>query len=689
VKRTAAALLAVLAGCSSPSSGAAPDPSLLQPVHEAVFDVYLPADSLPLDEVTKQAASLVCRQSWEQFQRDPGMRTLLWTLEHRTGEPAFSARPREARAALLLGLHHSESNDQRRLAQQLRVTYLSTIYGAPLGPALAGIRVPPVEHPALEDYLRSKTPVFPVGRVIYDPDRHELRPREGTFDYAIVGSGPAGSALAFQLRAKGKSVILLEAGPFVLPGALETRAVPRLMESSGRRTSSDGGLFVRTGRTVGGGTAVNVDLAFAPTLPLIRARIEEWRAQGRIGKDDFTPDEVDRAYAWVKEKIGTRVVPEGEINENNRILWDGAAGLGLHPKLYDLNTFAPGSAPSPVTDKRSSVSGLLLEAMQNETNPLALVPDATVRRVRIDERGAHGVEFIPEPAWKGPGVIADPLKLALPPFQPVRVEAKRIVLCAGALGSPVLLLRSGLKNPNIGRGVVAHPSMPVIGRFDRPINVLEGTPASVYVDDYGPDRGLIFESMSEEPQYGAIMIPGSGAEVFEAVTAFSRLGGFGVMLLDPPRDENRVRLTQEGEPEIVYSLGEADRRRLAFGVAEAVRILFQAGAKRVWVPTQQTFTTPSGAPLGRSFFVDASEAELIEQQMAFRPNQCMISSSHLQATNKMSATPETGVVSPGFRVWGTENLFVVDSSVFPTSIGANPMQSLYALGTIAADRLEP
>lgn len=676
----AVSLLLLLAGCSTaPEAGDAD----LRRVHEALFDVYFPVDALPLNDALKRGAAAVRDEAWDQFSRSPALLGLLRAV----GDPAFLALPTERREARLRALHQSSDNERRRLAQQLRITYLAAIYGSPLGPALAGVRVPPVEHPDLDAYVRANTPAFPFGRVVYDPKRDLLRPAEGRFDYIVVGSGPAGSALAWQLRAKGKSVLLLEAGPFILPGALDTRVVPDLLVDGGRRTSVDGGVFFRSGRAVGGGSTVNVDLAFAPTLPLIARRIEEWRAEGRIGKGDFAPADVARAYAWVTKKLGTRPVPETEINENNRILWDGAKALGLQPKRYDLNTHAPGAAPSPVSDKRSAVDALLLEAMLDRRNPLALVPDVRVQRVLIGDRGATGVEFTSVPGRLLPGALHDPLRLAMPTYKTVRAEAGRVVLCAGALGSPALLLRSGLTNPRIGAGIVAHPSLPVIGRFDRPINVLEGTPASVYVDD--PERGILLESMSEEPKYGAMMIPGGAAEVFEAVSAFPRLGGFGVLLIDTPRDENRVRLSETGDVEIVYTLGDADKRRFASGVAAAVRILFQAGAKQVWVPTQQEFTTSTGAPLGRSFLADASEADLVERQLSLLPNQAMISSAHVQGTNKIGSSAATGVVSPGFEVWGTPNLYIVDSSVFPTSIGANPMQSLYTLGVLAAERLEP
>jgi choline dehydrogenase-like flavoprotein len=53
----------------------------------------------------------------------------------------------------------------------------------------------------------------------------------------------------------------------------------------------------------------------------------------------------------------------------------------------------------------------------------------------------------------------------------------------------------------------------------------------------------------------------------------------------------------------------------------------------------------------------------------------------------MGAAAATSVVGRDFHVWGTQNLYIVDGSVFPTSIGANPMQSIYTFAKIFADRM--
>ena len=122
----------------------------------------------------------------------------------------------------------------------------------------------------------------------------------GPIDYLIVGSGPAGSVLAHELRRGGKNVLLVERGSFVVPGSMES---PRLDDLIDTRTSDDGAIRISNGMAVGGGSQVNVDLCFAPTTPAIQAKINGWRQDGRIGPKDFTKDQVALAYEWVKVQL--------------------------------------------------------------------------------------------------------------------------------------------------------------------------------------------------------------------------------------------------------------------------------------------------------------------------------------------------------------------------------------------------
>jgi choline dehydrogenase-like flavoprotein len=229
--------------------------------------------------------------------------------------------------------------------------------------------------------------------------------------------------------------------------------------------------------------------------------------------------------------------------------------------------------------------------------------------------------------------------------------------------------------------------MPVLGKFDHVIDALKGTQASVYVDDHLVDRGYALESMSAPPEYAAVMSPGSAAHMFQMVRSFRELAGFGVMLIDTPAPQNRLLLDENGEPRIDYALSDADKARFRLGVAEAIRIMFKAGAKEVYLPTtEDVLSHPHEAQFEATVLTDIAEADLAAKNLGFFPNQTILTSAHMQATDKMGSDPANSVVGRDFHVWGTQSLYIVDGSIFPTSIGANPMQSIYTFAKIFADR---
>ncbi|HEX4809295.1 MAG TPA: GMC family oxidoreductase [Bryobacteraceae bacterium] len=661
----------------------------LRSTHDALFGAFIPLEELHQTPEAEKMFLAARDGIWNAASSAPGFEQLVspfidlqgfgnmchmadYLKETRTN--AFSALNPIQRRHVLFLLQSCSENGPRRLAMNVRNFYVVKTYEAVQEP-LTGVKLNLYAPP---DYAAQHLPKLAPTRLAYDRQRKQLFSKDREIDYLIVGSGPAGSVLAHELRRGNKRVLLVERGAFVVPGSMETRLIDDLIDT---RTSSDGAIRIRNGMAVGGGSQVNVDLCFAPTLPSIQAKIESWREEGRIGPQDFTKDELAEAYAWVKNSIGTRVLSESEINLNNRALWDGAKLAGLHPKLYDLNTYPPGQSPYPVTDKRSAESELVLGALADPINPLSLLPDAGVRRVLFEENKAVGVEVRMRAPVAKVGVIADPNQLAIPAGETFTIRARNVILSAGALGSPTILLRSGVHNDQIGRGVILHPSMPIMGLFDRNIDVLSGTEASVFVDDKLISEGYALESMADQPLYAALMSPGSAMQAFEMVKEYRRLAGFGVMLVDTPSPENRLTLDADGEPVITYTLSEADKARFRRGVAEAVRIMFLAGAKQVMLPTTENLLSEvPETELKPLVLTDAKQADAVEKRLQFVPNRTIVTSAHMQGTNKIG-----DVVSRGFKVIGTESLYVVDGSIFPTSIGANPMQSIYTFAKIFAD----
>jgi hypothetical protein len=592
-----------------------------------------------------------------------------------------------------------------QVAMELREAYLSGIWDLPLAVPLAHITPPQIFVDDLPSYVKAHAPIIPESRLYFDSAAALIRHKEGPIEYLIIGSGPGGATVAHELHRSGKRVVLIEKGPFVVWGSMATRSYPTLMYEHDQAATVDNAVIIRSGETLGGGTTVNIDLAFSPLEATILSRINGWIEQGLIDGELYTLDRIAAAYQWVLKTIGTRAISEDEVNPDNQVLWDGAEAYGVDPSLYHLNRFAPGLSPSPVDDKLDAARQLLLEAVQDPHNPLSVIPDAVVNELLFTPTSdganlrATGVTLTMQPPWVEFGnTVVDPCNLSIPPGITVRIEAENIVLAAGTIGTTRILLNSAkttplIANPRIGKGPILHPSFPLIGLFDKPINMLEGLDSSTFVDSFGVEPGFIFETITGMPAYGALLVPGNGKQVYEQLVRYNNYAGFGVMLVDTPSDANSLSLDEQGNVLIQYELSESDKARFRTGVAVAIRMMFLAGARQVIIPSNENVLGLADFdPMRGEYLTHIEQADLVEQNLQFVPNRTLITSAHAQAANKMGPSHETAVVSPRQRLWNTRGqeipkLYVMDSSMFPTSVGANPMQSIYTFARIFSDQL--
>lgn len=698
--------------------GLMPDAKRLRQLHHALFALFEPAATLAMPAEQRDELRAAEQAAWQSVCETPDVQGLMALLDrlrwlsaapllwayHRLliKSPAESAAAKsQARAALnqflketgtalgqpvrsLVQLNRTQAQAlfdlllqspltfHRRLACGLRIFYIRCIYQGRMGGLVAGIGEAGSALPEVD-----RTTVAPsfTSPLRYDARSGELR---GELDYIVVGSGPAGCVVAHQLQAAGKKVLVLESGPFFAPGTCDGRAGLDFYEGKGFRSTMDGGIFVLNGAVVGGGATVNVDMAFPPDLASVQYRFDQWRAQRQIPEDLWNPDELGRAHAWVERQFSTRQVAHGEINRHNRILFDGAHAHGRQPSLYRLNTYEPGMSPHAHTDKRGPVEALLLPALADANNPATLIPNARVTRLRLEGSRASGVEFVVEPHAPRAGLQADPCGLGLPPHQPIRVSAKQVVLAAGTLGSSAVLLNSRVANANIGRGFVMHPFMLVFGLFDDDVSCHVGTPSSVYVGDYlntasdsNAHADFLIESASARPEIGALLLPGGADNVYRMLSQYRHLGGIGVLLIDSVSHSNRIGVDRQGRAEVHYALSEADKRRFRFGMGEGVQIMRKAGAKKVILPTHEAAS---------------DDAVSTAAALDFTPNKTPLFAAHIMAGNKLGVDAANSVISPQHRVWGLDNVFVVDNSVFPASVGANPMQTIYTMAKVFCER---
>ena len=271
-------------------------------------------------------------------------------------------------------------------------------------------------------------------------------PRTDHFDTVIVGGGPAGVAVAAALGAQpSQRVLLLEAGPaeLVPPGGLRSAnlftalAVPdRQWHTTTVRHHRDGPetAYVRA-RTLGGGSAINAMVC----LPAAPADFDEWA-------NTYGATEWSYAHVWSRQEavVGrSHTVPLGR---GDNAVADGLCELGLHPTdLAVAGAVGFGALPLSLGDspdhpmRRGAVDTYLRPPPSN----LTVRGHAVVQRLNWTGNMVTGVEL----------------------DDGVAISADRVVLCAGVVGSPLLLWRSRIDLPGIGLGLQDHPGVSIAVRW--------------------------------------------------------------------------------------------------------------------------------------------------------------------------------------------------------------------------------
>jgi hypothetical protein len=224
------------------------------------------------------------------------------------------------------------------------------------------------------------------------------------------------------------------------------------------------------------------------------------------------------------------------------------------------------------------------------------------------------------------------------------------------LHTPLLLRRSGLDSVHIGRHLTLHPAVRIGALFDEAVDGWDGALQSVYTDHY-LDQGIWLNGVYSAVNVLAAAFPGVGREHRRLVKSLPNLAFFGGMVHDDGGGQVRRWLSRE--PLITYRMSPRDKGRLKRTIQILGSMAFAAGAREVLLPIfgMPTIRTPKELAFLEEDALPASRIEC----MAFHP----------LGSAKMSASREAGVVKPTGETWDVDNLFVMDGSILPTSIGVN------------------
>lgn len=519
------------------------------------------------------------------------------------------------------------------------------------------------------------------------------------WDLIVVGAGSAGAAFAARRAQRGDQVLLLEAGPdyrsketaepWRSPNPLQALLHPEVFDDfvykdlmSTRTSAQQPSLYWR-GRGLGGSSAINGQIAIRPPME----DFDDWEAQGCTGwgRNDVLPYfnrlETDELHGHEEYHGGSGPIPVYRTPQDEWGIVDKALAVAASEQGFpwhdDVN--APGAfgiSPYPINsrnNRRVNTNDAYLEPMRDNES-LTIRGGSLVDRVLLEGNRAVGVSVVSHGGER------------------IEEYATTIVLSAGAIHTPTILIRSGIgPAETLSRlGVTPVAVLPVgenlqdHAAIDLGI-VFADSPNTPTPDDRHTNCTVRYHSNDPDGSPYDLMMFATNHNVLmmESAHVDDKFGGVGVWI-NAPYSTGTVTVTSL-DPAVQPTVDEnmlSDPRDL--------RRLRQAVKQLVTMAQNEAFSSIARLPIeevNRDVFaaVASNDDDELDRVILAKAGD----TQHATSTCRMGAVGDPdAVVDPECNVQGIDGLKVIDASVFPTCPRANTHLATVMVGELMADRID-
>jgi choline dehydrogenase-like flavoprotein len=468
-------------------------------------------------------------------------------------------------------------------------------------------------------------------------------------DVVVVGSGPGGATTASKLADAGLEVLLLEEGPFLPLSSCRPFSRDEMVQKyrSGGLTFAAGRpkVVYAEGRCVGGGSEINSSL-FHRTPPEI---LDQWSREFRVER--LQADDLAGYFTACEEALHVGPV-RGTPSPASLKLKEGAEHLGWKcleaRRAFQYDTSDAGQ-DQPRGTRQSMSTTFIPRALSAGCR---LLPDTRVRSLAQREG-----------RWR---LVCEHSPLDKP-RRKLEIKADNLFLSCGAVQTPALLRRSGIKK-NVGNSLKLHPFIKLVARFAETVNLAGMGVPTHQVREFAP-RFSLGCSISSQPHLALGLseypddLPSLAANwpQMAAYYAMTSAGNGTVRVLPGFRD-----------PLVRYRLLPDELADLAEGLRELCRLLFAAGAVELFPGIGAT------APLHNLEDLSRLPARLSRSAT-------FLTTVHLFSTCPMGEDKHRCATDSFGRVHGFKNLYVADASLLCGPPGINPQGSIMAIAMRNAD----